>query len=301
VEEGALLIAGVGGLGCAWARAAHSRCSEHSDLLLIDADPASLADASHANCIPLGNIESSDGCASMPELARGWLAEKTRDLVQVLDPVEMVIILTALGGGAGTGGAHLLAERAKAAGALVITVVATPFDEQVARLRTARAWLPRLEDVSHACIRLSLPRLAWRARERGVDWQHGGGWMEDLIDGLIRTQAQVGLINLDLMDLRSILERPGRATMLVAQGRASDASRLVRQALAAPLENVALDGAAGCLIQVEGGMELTLGEVNEVTEAFTARLHPDSQVIFGARMSPELDGEVRVVAVLSGL
>jgi len=301
VEDGALLIAGVGGLGCAWARAAHARCSEHAELLLVDADPASLEEADHANCIRLGEATHGDGCASMPELARGWLAERTGALVRVLEPVEMIIILTALGGGAGTGAVQLLAQRAKSRGAIVITVVATPFEEQVTRLRTARAWLPRLEDASHACIRLSLPRLAWRARERGVDWRDGGGWIEDLVDGLVRTQAQVGLINLDLMDLRSILERPGRATMLVAQGRASDARRLVRQALAAPLEHVALDGAAGCLIQIEGGMDLTLGEVNEVTEAFTARLHPDSQVIFGARMSQALDGEVRVVAVLAGL
>jgi len=237
----------------------------------------------------------------MPELARGWLAERTEALVKVLEPVELVIILTALGGGAGTGAAHLLAQRAKSKGALVISVVATPFEEQVTRLRTARAWLGRLEDASHACIRLSLPRLAWRARERGADWRLGGGWIEDLVDGLVRTQSQVGLINLDLMDLRAILLRPGRSTMLVAQGRASDAQRLVRNALAAPLENVALDGAAGCLLQIEGGMDLSLGEVNEVAEAFTDRLHPDSQVIFGARMTDSLDGEVRVVAVLAGL
>ena len=117
----------------------------------------------------------------------------------------------------------------------------------------------------------------------------------------MRTLAKVGLINLDLMDLRAIVSKTGASTLLVAEGHCDEADELYRRARSSPLAALSVDGAKGCLLQVEGGPHMTLKQVEGVANAFTQVLSPDAQVIIGARVSPELGDRMRVVAVVSGL
>ena len=142
-------------------------------------------------------------------LANAPLAE------QVLHSAELVIILTALGGGSGSGAAAEFARQARRAGCLTLAIAAIPFECQPLRTRIAFIALERLRRQTDVCIQVSLDRLAWRSRERGVDWLEGSGWVEDLAAGLIQMLAEVGLINLDLMDLRA-LRRRRRAQLGVA-------------------------------------------------------------------------------------
>jgi cell division protein FtsZ len=220
---------------------------------------------------------------------------------QMLAPVELLLLLTGLGGGAGTGASHALAAQAKQNGALVLSVAATPFEDQPARCDLAEGALPRLEEASDVCVRLSLDRLAWQARERGADWRRDASWVEELVQGIVLTLGRVGLINLDLMDLRAVVGHTGEATLLVAEGDATNPEALFRSALASPLAGLKVEGASGCLLQIEGGPRMTVAQVNSVADAFTRGFSDDSQVILGARMADELDGRMRVVAVVSGL
>ena len=300
MHDGSILVAGVGGLGCLWARRAHDNCSDYADLLLVDADERSFEDARHAHCLPLGDT-SSEGCAALPELAESHMRRAKQLTEQMLAPVELLLLLTGLGGGAGTGAAHALAAQAKQNGALVLSVAASPFEDQPARCALAEAALPRLEEASDVCVRLSLDRLAWQARERGSDWRRDASWVEELVQGIVLTLGRVGLINLDLMDLRAVVGHTGEATLLVAEGDATDPEALFRSALASPLAGLQVEGASGCLLQIEGGRRMTVAQVNSVADAFTRGFSDDSQVILGARMADELDGRMRVVAVVSGL
>ncbi|HJM87985.1 MAG TPA: hypothetical protein QF433_07200, partial [Candidatus Thalassarchaeaceae archaeon] len=159
----------------------------------------------------------------------------------------------------------------------------------------------RLKDSSDICVQLSLDRLAWQARSRGVDWRNNPSWVEELVQGLVLTLGQVGIINLDLMDLRSIVDRRGAATMVVAEGDANDPEALFLKALSAPLASLEVIGAGGCLLQLEGGRQMTIYQMEQVADAFTRGLSEDAQVILGARHSDGLDGKMRVVAVVSGL
>ncbi len=103
------------------------------------------------------------------------------------------------------------------------------------------------------------------------------------------------------LDLRAVVGHTGEATLLVAEGDATDPEALFRSALASPLAGLQVEGASGCLLQIEGGRRMTVAQVNSVADAFTRGFSDDSQVILGARMADELDGRMRVVAVVSGL
>ncbi|MDP6907169.1 MAG: hypothetical protein QF440_07125 [Candidatus Thalassarchaeaceae archaeon] len=301
MEEGDLLIAGVGGLGCAWAKAAHTRCSEFVDLALIDADESSLNDTIHAHTMILGDSPTPEGCAAMPALAEARMRSLLPISERILNSAELVLLLTGLGGGAGSGAAVEFARQAAQSGCLVLSVAAMPFEAQPMRYEIAQKALARLTKVSHVCVELSLDRMAWQARERGVDWQQGSAWVEELAEGLMRTLSRVGLINLDLMDLRAIVSKSGAATMLVAEGDCDQAVELYEKARSAPMAALAVGGAEGCLLQVEGGPHMTLKQVEAVAKAFTDGLSDNAQVIIGARVSPELESRMRVVAVVSGL
>ena len=301
MEPGSILIVGVGGIGCQWSSGAHGRCQQLSELLLIDADESSFSSEYEAHCLHLDASGSGKGTAALPNLAAHRLNEGVANIQGLLKNSELVIILAALGGGTGSGAAAEIAARSAEAGSLVISIVGMPFAEQPLRSAIADKAIPAIERNSDLCIRVSLERLAWQARHRESDWKRGSEWIGELIEGLVTTLARVGKMNLDLMDLRTIVGRPGNATLIVGNGTTSDPDEVVRMARNSPLSEISIDGAKGCMIQVEGGPDMTLGHLNMVSEAFVSTLHEDCQVILGARASDDLVGRLRLVAVVSGL
>ena len=301
MQQGALLIVGVGGLGCLWAERSHSRCSQFSDLLLIDADEETVTGSPEAHCLHLDASGEARGTAALPKLAKHRLKEGLGDIQPLLDNAELVVILTCLGGGVGSGASSEFANLAKKSDCLVVSIVGFPFAEQPMRYQLAEENFPSLYENSNVCIRLSLERLSWQARQRDLDWKEGAGWIEELVEGLLMTFANVGKINLDLMDFRTIVERPGDATILVGSGSNNSLSDVVKKARQSPLSDLSVDGAKGCWIQVEGGPDMTIYHLNQVTDEFVSRLDPDCQVLLGARASDEMIGRIRIVAVVSGL
>ena len=296
-----ILIAGVGGIGCAWAQQAHQKCLGSAHLVLIDADDASFQTGEDVHILRLGHAWDSVGCAALPPLAEQRMRGLSTLTNQLLQETELVVLLTGLGGGVGTGAAHEFARQARQSGAIVLAVAGLPFECQNTRMDIAREGLDRLEKIAHVTVRLSLDRLARQARERGQLWQMGAEWIEDLVDGLVRTLMRMGLINLDLMDLRAIVDRSGEATMLVGVGRPDNPRGILEAALKAPLAAMDVGGAKGCLIQVEGGMGMTIGQVDAVADLFTSALDADAQVILGARVSEDLVDTIRVVTLLAGI
>ncbi len=301
MQQGALLIVGVGGLGCLWAERSHSRCSQFSDLLLIDADEETFTGSPEAHCLHLDASGEARGAAALPKLAKHRLKEGLGDIQPLLDNAELVVILTCLGGGVGSGASSEFANLAKKSDCLVVSIVGFPFAEQPMRYQLAEENFSSLYENSNVCIRLSLERLSWQARQRDLDWKEGAGWIEELVEGLLMAFANVGKINLDLMDFRTIVERPGDATILVGSGSNNSLSDVVKKARQSPLSDLSVDGAKGCWIQVEGGPDMTIYHLNQVTDEFVSRLDPDCQVLLGARASDEMIGRIRIVAVVSGL
>ncbi len=299
MHDGALLLVGVGGIGCRWAKTAHADLENTADLLLVDSDSSSFEEYPDASTIHIGPDGINHGI--MPELSSSWASEYAHVFSKMLERAELVLISTVLGGGVGGGASIWIAEQARSAGALVVTIAGLPFEDQVSRMRWARLSRPRLESASHATIGISLSTLAQRSIKRGIAWEDGGGWVSSLVGGLVRTQARMGVINLDLMDLRTTLAQAGRSTVLVGEGMAVDADRIFRSAFDAPLERMDIANAAACLLHIEGGNAVSLGDFDHIAEAFTKGLHDNCNVIYGASIDGKMTGEVRVIAVLSGL
>jgi len=301
MDSSNILVAGVGGVGCSWAKQAHVKCRGSAHLVLIDADDSSFTTGEDVHVLRLGHALDSVGCAALPPLAEQRMRGLSTLTNQMLNSTELVILLTGLGGGVGTGAAHEFARQARQSGAIVLAVAAMPFEHQSTRMEIATQGLERLEKTAHVTVRLSLDRLARQARERGQLWQMGAEWIEDLVDGLVRTLMRMGLLNLDLMDLRAIVDQDGEATMLVGVGRPDDPRSILEAALKAPLAAMDVGGATGCLIQVEGGLGMTIGQVNAVADLFTSALDSDANVILGARVSEDLVDTIRVVTLLAGI
>ena len=301
MESSQILIAGVGGLGCAWAKRAYEKCDRGADVVLIDADDSSLTGCESAHVLRLGHTLDSVGCAALPPLAEQRMRGLAPLVRTILEDVELVVLLVGLGGGSGTGAGHEFARQARQSGAVVLSVAALPFDIQETRAKIAAEGLERLQQNAHITVQLSLERLARQAREKGTAWQMGAEWIEDLVDGLVRTLLRMGLISLDLMDLRAIVDTKGGATMLVGVGRADEPEEILKSAMMAPLAELDVGGAKGCLIQIEGGLGMTIGQVETVASLFTAALDVDAQVILGARVSEDLHDSIRVVTLLSGI
>ncbi|MCP2503460.1 MAG: hypothetical protein NLN66_05305 [Candidatus Thalassarchaeaceae archaeon] len=301
MNQGTLLVVGVGGLGCLWAERAHSRCSQFSDLLLIDADEKTFSGSPEAHCLHLDASGEARGAAALPMLAKHRLKEGISEIQPLLDSAELVVILTCLGGGVGTGASAEFANLARKSDCMVVSIVGFPFAEQPMRYQLAEENYSSVYENSNVCIKVSLERLSWQANQRDLDWKDGAGWIEELIEGLLTTLAKVGRINLDLMDFRTIVERPGNATLLVGSGSTNSLSDVVKMARESPLSDLSVDGAKGCWIQVEGGPDMSLYHLNQVTDEFVSLLDPDCQVLLGARTSDEMVGRIRIVAVVSGL
>ena len=301
MNQGTLLVVGVGGLGCLWAERAHFRCSQFSDLLLIDADEKTFSGSPEAHCLHLDASGEARGAAALPMLAKHRLKEGISDIQPLLDSAELVVVLTCLGGGVGTGASAEFANLARKSDCMVVSIVGFPFAEQPMRYQLAEENFSSVYENSNVCIKVSLERLSWQANQRDLDWKDGAGWIEELIEGLLTTLAKVGRINLDLMDFRTIVERPGNATLLVGSGTTNSLSDVVKMARESPLSDLSVDGAKGCWIQVEGGPDMSLYHLNQVTDEFVSLLDPDCQVLLGARTSDEMVGRLRIVAVVSGL
>ena len=268
---------------------------------MIDADEASFRGSGQAHCLHLDAIGDGSGAAALPNLAAHRLSEGLSAIDSLLDKAELLFIMTGLGGGTGSGASNELARLARSKNCIVMTVAGLPFAEQPLRNSIANATLPSLEANSDVCIRVSMERLAWYARAREENWETGSGWIQDLVEGLVTTLAKVGKLNLDLMDLRTVVEHTGGATLIVGTGNIMDPLKIVDRARNSPLTEVNVSGAKGCLIQVEGGPDMTLAHLNQLSESLVGSLHPDCQVILGARASDEMVGKLRLVAVVSGL
>ena len=301
VNEGEVLIAGVGGLGCIWALEAHSRCSELAELLLIDADESSFEGAHEANCLYLDAGGEGRGAAALPSMASHRLRNGIESILPLLVAAEILILLTGLGGGMGSGASGELAKIANQYGCMVLSIAGLPFAEQPLRCSIAEEAIPSLDINSSVCIRVSMERLAWQSRRRKTNWMTGSGWIAELVEGLVTTLASVGRINLDLMDMRAIINKKGNATLIVGTGTTDNPKSVVDMARNSPLNDIPVEGASGCMIQVEGGPDMTLANLTELTDSFVSSMDPNCQVIMGARVTDEMIGKLRLVAVVSGI
>jgi len=244
------------------------------------------------------------GCGGFIEKGRDSAKESIYELKEVLKGADMVFVCAGMGGGTGTGAAPVVAQVAKEMGAIVIGTVTMPFDIERARVDKAEFGLQQLREVSDTVIVIDNNRLVAIAGNLPIQqaFAVANELISTMIKGIVEIIAVPSLVNLDYADVRAIMA--GGGVSIIGVGEADSEKKVdeaTRRALTNPLLDVSYDGASGALIHVTGGPDMTLDEVSRIGELVTESLDPDANVIWGARVSDDMKGKLRVMTIITGV
>lgn len=246
------------------------------------------------------------GAGANPEVGKRAAIESYNDIVESIEGADMVFVTAGMGGGTGTGGAPIVAKIAKELGALTIGVVTKPFQfEGKKRMRHAGLGISELKESVDTLIVIPNQKLLAISHEKTSlldTFKRADEVLLQAVKGISDLINIRGLINLDFADIRTVMSTQGMAIM--GTGSASGENRAVEAATAAIssplLENISIDGATGIIINVTGGSDLSLFEVNEASTLITEAAHEDAEIIFGAVIDESMGEEVRVTVIATG-
>lgn len=301
-------VIGVGGGGN---NAINSMISEDSikgvDFIAINTDSQALLNSLAPIKIQIGEkLTKGLGAGGNPQMGQKAAEESRERIKEVLAGTDMVFITGGMGGGTCTGAAPLIAEIAKKElGILTIAVVTKPFmfegtrrmtnaEEGISQLRNnvdTLIVIPNqkvMEVVNNKATLIEAFKIADSVLNKGTKA------IADLI-------TIPGLINLDFADIKAVMSNAGSALMGVGEAEGEDRSRLaVEAAIQSPLVEVDIEGARGVLINITGGEDLTMAEIEESARTITQRTAPDANIIFGATIDPELKGKIKISVIATG-
>jgi cell division protein FtsZ len=245
------------------------------------------------------------GAGSDPEMGRRAVEEARDTIEEVLRGADMVFVTAGEGGGTGTGGAPIVAEIAKQLGALTIGVVTRPFSfERKVRAEQAENGIQELKKAVDTLIIIPNDRLLDVADENTTildAFKMADQVLLQGVQGITDLITTPGVINLDFADVRMILTDAGSALLGVGYARGDNrAVEAARAAISSPLLESSIDGARGILLNITGGSDLTLYEVNESARIISDHAHPEANVIFGTAIDDSLGDEVRVTVIAAG-
>lgn len=257
--------------------------------------------------IQLGNeLTKGLGAGANPEIGKRAAIESYNDIVEAIEGADMVFVTAGMGGGTGTGGAPIVAKIARELGALTIGVVTRPFMfEGKKRMRHADGGISELKENVDTLIVIPNQKLLTIANDRTPlveTFKRADDVLLQAVKGISDLINIRGLINLDFADIRTVMSAKGMAIM--GTGRARGENRAIEAATAAIssplLENISIDGATGIILNVTGGPDLSLAEVNEASTLITEAAHEDAEIIFGAVIDDSMGDEVRVTVIATG-
>lgn len=277
------------------------------DFVVANTDIQALNSSRASQKIQLGaDLTKGLGAGANPDVGRRSAIESYNQIVEQLKGSDMVFVTAGMGGGTGTGGAPIVAKIARELGALTIGVVTKPFSfEGKKRSKHAEGGLSELRDNVDALIVIPNQKLLSISDEKTPlleTFKKADEVLLQAVKGISDLINIRGLINLDFADIRTVMSNKGLA--LMGTGSAKGENRAViaaTQAISSPLlENVKIDGATGIIINVTGGSDLSLYEVNEASTLITEAANEDAEVIFGAVINPNLQDEIQVTVIATG-
>ncbi|MFY7854375.1 MAG: cell division protein FtsZ [Brevundimonas sp.] len=258
--------------------------------------------------IQLGEtITQGLGAGAHPEVGMNAAEESADEIHAHLEGAHMVFITAGMGGGTGTGAAPIIAKCARDRGILTVGVVTKPFTfEGRHRMRLADAGIAELQRYVDTLIVIPNQNLFRVANER-TTFADAFGMADQVLHSGVRSITDLmilpGLINLDFADVRAVMSEMGKAMMGTGEATGDDRALLAAQnAIANPLlDETSLKGAKAVLVNITGGLDMTLLEVDEAANAISAEVDGDANIIFGAAFDPALDGKIRVSVVATGM
>ena len=303
-----ITVVGVGGAGGNAVNNMINADLDGVDFLVANTDGQALAHSLASRKIQLGSaITQGLGAGSKPDVGRAAAEESIEAVMSELADCNMVFITAGMGGGTGTGAAPVIARAARERGILTVGVVTKPFDfEGQRRMGQAEAGIEEMQSYVDTLIVIPNQNLFRLANERTTfaDAFHmADAVLHQGVAGVTDLMIKPGQINLDFADIRSVMCEMGKAMM--GTGEASGEGRATQAAEAAInnplLDDISMAGARAVLINVTGGMDMTLFEVDEAANRIRQEIDADSVIIFGSTFDEKLDGIMRVSIVATGI
>ena len=303
-----ITVVGVGGAGCNAVNNMINADLEGVDFLVANTDGQALAHSKASRKIQLGStITQGLGAGSKPEIGRAAAEESLAEVMAELADCNMVFITAGMGGGTGTGAAPVIARAARERGILTVGVITKPFEfEGQRRMKQAEDGIEELQAYVDTLIIIPNQNLFRLANERTTfaDAFHMADTvLHQGVCGVTDLMIKPGLINLDFADIRAVMGEMGKAMM--GTGEASGESRATQAAEAAInnplLDDTTMKGAHAVLINITGGMDMTLFEVDEAANRIRKEVDTDATIIFGSAFDERLEGVMRVSVVATGI
>ncbi len=307
VSHAKILVIGVGGGGGNAVNTMISGNLDGVEFVVANTDMQALEANMAPHKIQLGNaLTKGLGAGANPDVGRRSAEESMQSIADLISGADMVFVTAGMGGGTGTGAAPVIAQIARDCGALTVGVVTKPFGfEGKKRAKQAVEGIERLGAAVDTLIVIPNNRLlalVGQSTSMVEAFRKADSVLLNAVQGISDLMTVPGLINVDFADVRTIMAGMGRALMGTGIGsgkkRAGEAAEM---AISSPLlEDVSIEGATGILINITGGPDLTLHEVNEASSLIQQAAHEDANIIFGSVIDPNLSDEVRITVIATG-
>ncbi len=303
-----IVVIGVGGAGGNAVNNMIGSGLEGVEFIVANTDAQALALSKADRRIQLGaTITQGLGAGMRPEIGREAAENSLDEIMEHLDGANMLFVAAGMGGGTGTGAAPVIAKEARERGILTVAIVTKPFQfEGSRRMSLANDGIAELQNCVDTLIVIPNQNL-FRVANESTTMTSAFAMADEVLNSGVRgvTDLMVvpGLINLDFNDVRTVMNEMGKAMM--GTGEATGERRAIEaaeSAIANPLlDDVSLKGAKGVLINITGGSDLTLFEVDEAASLIRSQVDPDANIIIGSALDNNLDGIVRISVVATGV
>lgn len=245
------------------------------------------------------------GAGSIPQVGEDSAKESEMEIKKSLEGADLIFITCGMGGGTGTGSVSIVAEMAKKVGALSIAVVTIPFMMEGNRRYENAMWgLKKLEGCVDTLIVIPNDKLLELAPDLPLHtaFKIADEILTNSVKGIAELVTKTGLVNLDFADIKAVMGDGGVALIGVGESDSDNrAIEAVEKSIQNPLLDVDISGANGALINVSGGSDMTLEEARRVVETVSTRLDEDARIIWGAQISEDLEGMIRVMIIVTGV
>lgn len=301
-----ILVVGVGGGGCNAVNRMIASGLKSASFVAANTDKQALMMSKASMQIQLGEkLTKGLGAGADPEIGRKAAEESRSQICEKLRGVDLVFITAGMGGGTGTGAAPVIASIAREMGILTIAVVTKPFEfEGRTRLANAEIGIKNLSKCVDTLVVIPNDRLLSIAPKGTsiVDaFKYADEVLRQGIQGISDLIATPSLINLDFADVRTVMKNRGLAHMGIGEGKGEKRNEIaVRQAIASPLLETSINGAKAVIINVKGGFDLTLEEVNDAVNLVKEVVSPEANTIFGTTIDEEYNDRMIVTIVATG-
>lgn len=307
-DNAVIKVIGVGGGGGNAVEHMLSQNIEGVEFICANTDSQALKNSSARHAIQIGNeLTKGLGAGANPEVGKRAAQEDRARIQQALEGADMVFITAGMGGGTGTGAAPVIAEVAKEMGILTVAVVTKPFPfEGRRRMQLAEYGISELSQSVDSLITIPNAKLL-SVLGKNISlldaFKAANGVLQGAVQGIAELITRPGLINVDFADVRTVMSAMGVAMMGTATAAGENRAREAAEAaVASPLlEDVDLAGAKGVLVNITAGMDMSIGEFEEVGDVIKAFTSDQATVVVGTVIDPDMSDELRVTIVVTGL